>query len=70
MCFHGYTSEGLNDYTSIAKFYLNQGFNLMVVDERAHGKSEGTYIGFGCLDAMTPCSGWSMWWSGWERTVS
>ena len=22
----------------------------MVVDERAHGKSEGTYIGFGCLD--------------------
>ncbi len=68
--FHGYTSEGLNDYTSIAKFYLNQGFNLMVVDERAHGKSEGTYIGFGCLTAMTPCSGWSMWWSGWERTVS
>ena len=50
MCFHGYTSEGLNDYTSIAKFYLNQGFSLMVVDERAHGKSEGTYIGFGCLD--------------------
>ena len=35
VCFHGYTSEGLNDYTSIAKFYLNQGFSLMVVDERA-----------------------------------
>ena len=50
VCFHGYTSEGLNDYTSIAKFYLSQGFSLMAVDERAHGKSEGTYIGFGCLD--------------------
>ena len=50
VCFHGYTSEGLNDYTSIAEFYLTQGFNLMVVDERAHGKSEGAYIGFGCLD--------------------
>lgn len=24
----------------------------MVVDERAHGKSGGTYIGFGCLDRM------------------
>ena len=24
----------------------------MVVDERAHGRSEGTYIGFGCLDRM------------------
>lgn len=50
VCFHGYTSEGLNDFSSIAKFYLEQGFNLMVVDERAHGGSEGTFIGFGCLD--------------------
>ena len=33
VCFHGYTSEGLNDFSSIAKFYLEQGFNLMVVDE-------------------------------------
>lgn len=52
ICFHGYTSEGLNDFSSIAKFYMEQGFNLMVVDERAHGKSEGTYIGFGCLDRL------------------
>lgn len=52
ICFHGYTSEGLNDFSSIARFYLEQGFNLMVVDERAHGRSEGTYIGFGCLDRM------------------
>lgn len=50
ICFHGYTSEGLNDYSSIAKFYLERGFNLLIVDERAHGRSEGTYIGFGCLD--------------------
>ena len=50
ICFHGYTSEGLNDFSSIAKFYLEMGYRLLVVDERAHGKSEGTYIGFGCLD--------------------
>lgn len=50
LCFHGYTSEGLNDYSSIAKFYHEQGFHLLIVDERAHGQSEGTYIGFGCLD--------------------
>lgn len=50
ICFHGYTSEGLNDYSSLAKFYLEHGFHLMIVDERSHGKSEGTYIGFGCLD--------------------
>lgn len=50
ICFHGYTSEGLNDYTTLAVFYLNNGYNLLIVDERAHGQSEGTYIGFGCLD--------------------
>lgn len=50
ICFHGYTSEGSNDYTTLAKFYLDNGFNLLIVDQRAHGRSEGTYIGFGCLD--------------------
>ena len=50
ICFHGYTSEGLNDYSTLAIFYRNHGFNLLIVDERAHGKSEGTYIGFGTLD--------------------
>lgn len=50
ICFHGYTSEGLNDFSSIARFYLEMGYRLLVVDERAHGKSEGIYIGFGCLD--------------------
>lgn len=25
---------------------------MLLVDERAHGESEGTYIGFGCLDRM------------------
>ena len=50
ICFHGYTSEGLNDYSTLAIFYRNHGYNLLLVDERAHGKSEGTYIGFGCLD--------------------
>ena len=50
ICFHGYTSEGLNDYSTLAIFYLNKGYNLLIVDERAHGRSEGKYIGFGCLD--------------------
>lgn len=50
ICFHGYTSEGLNDYPCLIKFYLQLGYQVLVVDERAHGKSEGTYIGFGCLD--------------------
>lgn len=50
ICFHGYTSEGMNDYSTLAIFYMKNGYNLLIVDERAHGQSEGTYIGFGCLD--------------------
>lgn len=50
LCFHGYTSEGRNDFPCIAKFYLEQGYHVLLVDERAHGRSEGIYIGFGCLD--------------------
>lgn len=50
ICFHGYTSEGLNDYSTLALFYKKHGYHLLLVDERAHGKSEGKYIGFGCLD--------------------
>ena len=50
ICFHVYTSEGLNDYSTLALFYKAHGYNLLLVDERAHGKSEGVYIGFGCLD--------------------
>lgn len=50
LCLHGYTSKGMNDYASIASFYLPLGYNMLMIDERAHGESEGHYIGFGCLD--------------------
>lgn len=50
ICFHGYTSEGMKDYIGLSGYYLNNGYSMLLVDERAHGKSEGTYIGFGCKD--------------------
>lgn len=50
ICFHGYTSCGMNDYIGLSKFYIPMGFQMLIVDERAHGDSEGTYIGFGSLD--------------------
>ncbi len=50
ICFHGYTSDGTIDYALIARFYMEQGLNVLLADNRAHGKSEGKYIGFGCLD--------------------
>lgn len=51
ICLHGYSSNaGIGDYSAISKFYLDRNFNILMPDARAHGKSEGRYIGFGCLD--------------------
>ena len=52
ICFHGYTSEGLNDYGSLSHYYLKHGFRMLLIDERAHGRSEGEHIGFGCMDRL------------------
>ena len=50
ICFHGYTSQGMKDYIGLSGYYLKNGYAMLLVDERAHGQSEGTHIGFGCLD--------------------
>lgn len=50
ICFHGYTSKGLSDYVGLSDYYLKRGFSMLLPDARAHGTSEGKYIGFGCLD--------------------
>lgn len=47
---HGYQSEGLKDFSALAAFYHEQGYHVLAVDDRAHGDSEGKYLGFGCLD--------------------
>ena len=39
---------------------MRNGYGMLLVDERAHGKSEGTYIGFGCLDRYDAL-GWIKW---------
>ncbi|MGN0633957.1 MAG: alpha/beta hydrolase [Oscillospiraceae bacterium] len=57
ICFHGYTSCGFNDCASISRFLNGLGFDCLVVDNRAHGKSEGDYVGFGILDRHD-CISW------------
>lgn len=57
VCLHGYTGEGLKDCTSIASVFLKKGFDCLLVDHRAHGQSEGDYIGFGILDRFD-CMSW------------
>jgi len=54
--FHGYTSSGMSG-ASFASFLHKQGISCLLVDNRAHGQSEGQYIGFGVLDRFD-CIEW------------
>ena len=45
--FHGYRSHHLQDFAAIYGLYHSIGLNLLLVRQRAHGESEGTYITFG-----------------------
>lgn len=57
ICNHGYTGCGVRDCSSIAVFFHKLGYDCLLVDHRAHGKSEGDYIGFGILDRFD-CQSW------------
>ena len=48
---HGYCGQG-KDMTYYAEQYYNRGYNVLLVDLRGHGKSEGDYIGMGWHDRL------------------
>ena len=53
ICVHGYKAKnGLYDFGMSASFLNSLGYNLLFVDNRAHGLSQGKYIGFGVLDSI------------------
>ena len=47
LLFHGYRSCPLADFSVVIPYYHSLGFNLLLADQRSHGKSEGNYITFG-----------------------
>ena len=52
VCVHGYlTKNGLYDFGMSVRYLCSTGRNVLIVDDRAHGSSEGKYIGFSVLDA-------------------
>ncbi len=46
---HGYMGRG-SDMVNPVKKFKEYGYNALILDLRAHGKSEGKYIGMGWLD--------------------
>lgn len=46
---HGYRKDS-NEMGHLAKFYFDEGFDVLLPDARGHGESEGDYIGYGWHD--------------------
>ena len=57
LCIHGYGSTGVKDFGAMVPFYHRLGWNVLLPDDRAHGASEGEFIGFGWLDRLD-CIAW------------
>ncbi len=47
---HGYRADWFKDFGLMLEFYHEMGVNILLPDDRAHGKSEGEHIGFGYFD--------------------
>lgn len=49
--FHGYRSSAIHDFSCAVKLYYEIGFNVLIVDQRSHGRSEGKLITFGVKES-------------------
>lgn len=52
ICFHGYRSCWLTDFCGGSDIAFQMGQNILLVDQRAHGKSEGRTITFGIKERL------------------
>lgn len=55
--FHGYRSSPLTDFSGGSELSFQMGHNLLLVDQRAHGKSQGRTIAFG-IQERQDCLRW------------
>lgn len=57
IAFHGYRSSCFIDFAGGSELCFDMGQNLLLVDQRAHGKSQGNTISFGILERLD-CLSW------------
>ena len=47
ICFHGYNGNAIRDFSGGADFLLDEGYSVLLVDQRSQGRSEGRCPTFG-----------------------
>lgn len=57
IAFHGYRSSAMTDFAGGSELCFEMGQNLLLVDQRSHGKSQGDTITFGILERQD-CLNW------------
>ena len=57
---HGYRTTPYNNFSSIARVFLERGWNVLMVWQRAHGKSGGKATTFGLRESRDP-EKWVEW---------
>ena len=62
VCSHGYRSRGKREFRLMTKFYHDKGFNVLLVDHRASGESDGNRITFGKKESAD-----LLQWINWVR---
>lgn len=48
---HGYHADPLNNFSIIGKRFLEDGYSLLMIDQRGHGESGGKWTTFGDLES-------------------
>ena len=48
---HGFTANN-HIHMAFARFFINEGFNVLAIDQRNHGNSEGKYPSYGYFESM------------------
>lgn len=60
ICVHGWRSTGVRDFSGGALFLLEQGWNVLLIDQRAQGDSQGRAMTFGVKERFD-CLSWVNW---------
>ena len=59
MC-HGFHGVAPRDFAGLPEFYLSLGYNVLVINQRAHNKSGGKYLTYGIKERLD-CRDWILY---------